>query len=115
VNGNIDETLYIKNGDAKTVVVKGWIEFQTDDPASVQVWVGVGQGGDKATARYGRGWTTVARPPAGESQRTTWECDATTACDDYKNGNADAGAVVIGQPMKPYPWGRGVKLMKKPN
>ena len=112
MRGNIDASLNIKAGDKKTVVVTGWIQFQADDPASVQVWVGVGQGKDKDqdTAVYGRGWSTVTRPPAGNDQRTTWQCEATTGGPGFAKGDADAGAVVIGDWMKPYPWGRDVKL-----
>jgi hypothetical protein len=114
MRGNIDPSLTIKAGDTKTVVASGWIEFESGDPASVEVWAGIGQG-KNATAGssvYGSGWLTVNRPTGG-SQRTTWQCDATTTDPaGFKPGNGDAGAVVIGDSIKPYPWGRDVKLKK---
>ena len=112
MKGNIDASLKIKVGDSKTVVARGWIEFDAGDPDSVEVWAGVGQGKNAASGPsvYGSGWLTVDRP-TGSNQLTTWECDATT--DDpagFKPGNGDAGAVVIGNGIDPYPWGRDVKL-----
>jgi hypothetical protein len=113
VNGNIDEWLDIAAGDDATVMTTGWIDFQANDPDSVQVWVGVSQGDKKNnTAVYGEGWVTVHRPGAGN--RTSWQCRATIngQAGAFKNGPADAGAVVIEPTLEPYPWGRGVKLQK---
>jgi hypothetical protein len=113
MRGNIDASLRIKAGDNTVVLARGWIEFGPDDPDTVEVWVGVGQGKNAATGSgvYGSGWLTVARPAAGSSPKTTWQCDAET--DDppgYKPGQGDAGAVVIGDTIDPYPWGRDVTL-----
>jgi hypothetical protein len=111
VNGNIDEWLDIAPGDDATVMATGWIDFDATDPNSVQVWVGVSQGEKKNnTAVYAEGWVTVDRPQAGN--RTSWQCPATIEAQPgaFKNGPADAGAVVIDTALEPYPWGRGVKL-----
>jgi hypothetical protein len=110
VNGNIDEWLHIVAGDDTRVTATGWIDFEPGDPNHVQVWVGVGQGDKKNnTAVYGEGWVEVNRPAAG--QRTSWQCPAHIESGDaFKNGAAGAGAVVIGDALEPYPWGREVKL-----
>jgi hypothetical protein len=113
VNGNIDEWLDITPGDNRTVTVTGWIDFQPADPDSVQVWVGIGQGDKKNNAAvYGEGWIQVDRPAAGT--RTAWQCPAQikAPAGSFKNGAADAGAVVIDNAIAPYPWGREVKLKK---
>jgi hypothetical protein len=108
VKGNIDASLDIKAGDNAAVLASGWVEFEPGDPDSVQVWVGVGQGRNNAV--YGKGWSTVDRPAQGTSQRTTWQCEATTAdAAGFRNGTAVAGAAVVGD-LSPYPWGRRVKL-----
>jgi hypothetical protein len=115
MRGNIDASLNIDTGDSKIVIASGWIEFQDNDPGSVQVWVGVGQGKNatNGVAVYGKGWCTVNRPAPGNSQRTTWQCNVrTTDGAGYKNGNGDAGAVVIATGIQPYPWGRDVSLKK---
>lgn len=113
MNGNIDEWLDIKPGDDSEVTATGWIDFEATDPDSVQVWVGIGQGDKKNnTAVYGEGWVQVDRPAAGK--RTSWQCPAQieNGVGAFKNGAADAGAVVIDAAIEPYPWGREVKLKK---
>jgi len=59
---------------------------------------------------YGEGRAVVDRPANG--QRTAWRCDVhiENGAGAYKNGHADAGAVVIDDAIEPYPWGREVKL-----
>jgi hypothetical protein len=115
MNGNIDDWLDIVSGDT-TVTVTGWIDFQPGDPNNVQIWVGVGQGDKKkatanATAVYGDGWVTVVRPAAGS--RTAWQCPAIiNGGGTFKNGTAEAGAVVVAGGLNPYPWGRDVKLKR---
>jgi hypothetical protein len=108
MKGNIHASLDIKAGDDTVVLASGWVEFEAGDPDSVQVWVGVAQGRNNAV--YGKGWTTVDRPAQGTSQRTTWQCEATTAnAVAFRNGSGVAGAAVVGD-LSPYPWGRRVKL-----
>ena len=111
MNGNIDEWLDITAGN--TVTVTGWIDFEATDPDSVEVWVGIGQGDKKnATAVYGEGRVQVDRPAPTAGKRTSWQCPAQieNGAGGFKNGAADAGAVVIDDAVEPYPWGRQVKL-----
>jgi hypothetical protein len=113
MNGNIDPSLQIVAGDATRVVTTGWIDFEAGDPDQVEVWVGVGQGDKKnGTAVYGEGVVVVDRPAGGK--RATWQAETRieNGAGTYKNGPADAGAVVISGAVEPYPWGREVKLQK---
>ena len=114
MNGNIDEWLDIAAGNT-TVTVTGWIDFLAGDPDSVQIWVGIGQGDKKGnTAVYGDGWVTVERPAPPASNRTPWSCPAhiDNGAGTFKNGTAEAGAVVVAAGLNPYPWGRDVKLKR---
>ncbi len=112
MNGNIDQHLKIVN--TTTVLAKGWVDFDPGDPATVDVWVGVGQGVKKQPgAVYGDGWVTVDNPdPAAVvSQSVNWQANAKirNGAGTYKPGAADGAAVAIGN-VKPYPWGRQVNL-----
>jgi hypothetical protein len=111
MNGNIDDKLQIVNGDHKTVTATGWLEFETGDPSTVWLWVGLGQGDKKPPANgavYGEGKVKVQKPAAGEY--VEWSCPAVIGgTGQYAKGKADAGAAVkIGNEV--YPWGRQVQL-----
>jgi hypothetical protein len=123
MNGNIYPQL--KLVDDTTVKAKGWVKFEPGDPASVEVWAGVGQGDRQPAAAngavYGDGWKVVSPPnppkdpndPAAVTQTVIWEFNVKikNGAGTYQAGVADAGAVVIAPPaIKPYPWGRQVNL-----
>ena len=109
MNGNIDEWLDITaTGE---VTATGWIDFEATDPDRVEIYVGISQGDKKnQTAVYAEGSVWVDRPNG--VKRTTWECPATIdgQAGAFKTGPGAAGAVVTGQDLEPYPWGRDVKL-----
>jgi hypothetical protein len=79
MNGNIDQ--HLKIVDDTTVKAKGWLDFAPNDPASVEVWAGVGQGNRNASpangAVYGDGWRVVKPPQdpktAAVTQTVIWE------------------------------------------
>ena len=119
MNGNIYQQLQLV--DPTTVRAKGWLDFGPNDPASVQVWAGVGQGNRNASpangAVYGDGWRVVKPPQdpktAAVTQTVIWEFNVKikNGAGTYQPGVADGGAVVIAPPgVKPYPWGRQVNL-----
>lgn len=118
MNGNIYQQLQLV--DPTTVRAKGWLDFGPNDPASVQVWAGVGQGDRNSSAAngavYGDGWKVFNHPNPGGAGNVIWQFDVTIkGAGTYQPGVADGGAVVIAPPgVKPYPWGRQVNLNPAP-